>query len=284
MEHEIGFPSDGLTLKGALHAPDHVTLPRPALILCHGFGGSCRGAGHPELARALQGAGYVVLRFDFRGCGQSEGERGSVICLEEASDLGHAIDFLEMQSCVDRSRIGVIGASLGGSVALYVAARDRRVKLCAANGALGRGERRFRFQYRDPAEWETFRKRLDDAKRVRAETGKKVMLDRFEIVDIPEHNRAGLPQGAVMEFTAETALSMLAFNAEDTIGAIAPRPLLLIHPRQDAVVPVSETESMAATAGENCEKHIIASQNHFGSADPTLMAITLDWLRRKMPA
>ncbi len=283
MEQAIGFSSDGLALKGVLHLPDGAARPRPAIILCHGFGGSCRGAGHPELGQALTRAGYVVLRFDFRGCGQSEGERANVICLEEARDLRQAIDFLETRPEVDRDRIGVIGASLGGSVAIYVAANDKRLKFCAANGAIGKGERRFRFQYRDPAQWQTFLKRLEEAKRVKAETGRSVMLNRFDIVFIPEHNRAGLPPGATMAFTAETAMSMLEFNPEDVIARIAPRPLLLIHPRADMVVPASETESMAVVAGANCETHITESQNHFGSGDPTLIAITLDWLKRKVP-
>lgn len=282
MEQAIEFQSDGLVLKGVLHVPEGTAQPRPAIILCHGFGGSCRGAGHPELAQALASAGYVVLRFDFRGCGQSEGARGSVICREEVSDLRHAVDFLETRAEVDRGRIGVIGASLGGSVAVYAAAKDKRLKFCAANGAIGRGERRFRFQYRDETVWQAFLKRLEEAKRVKAETGRSVMLGRFDIVFIPEHNRAGLPPGAVMDFTAETAMSMLDFNPEDVIAAIAPRPLLLIHPRVDAVVPCSETEAMAKTAGANCEAHIIESRNHFGSGDPTLIAITLDWLKRKV--
>jgi pimeloyl-ACP methyl ester carboxylesterase len=284
MEHAIGFPSDGLTLRGFLHVPaEGAIAKRPALILCHGFGGSCRGAGHPELARALEGVGYVVLRFDFRGCGQSDGAKGSVICLEEVADLCHAIDFLETQPNVDRGRIGVIGASLGGSVAMFVAATDKRVRVCAANGAVGNGERRFRFQYRDEAQWQAFLKRLEETKQITAKTGRSVMLNRFDIVHIPEHNRAGLPSGAVMEFTAETALSMLEFNPEALVHQITPRPLLLIHPREDAVVPVSETEALAQAAGANCEKHIIESQNHFGSGDPMLMAITLDWIARVMP-
>jgi dienelactone hydrolase len=77
MEREVTFASAGLTLVGVLHEPA-ADGPRPAVIDLHGFGGSCSGAGHPELARALERAGYVVLRFDFRGCGKSEGLRGSV--------------------------------------------------------------------------------------------------------------------------------------------------------------------------------------------------------------
>ena len=122
MEQVVTFLSDGLTLRGVLHIPDGAKEPRPALILCHGFGGSCRGAGHPELARALEATGYVALRFDFRGCGQSDGAKGSVICLEEVEDLRRAIDFLDTQSSVARNRIGVIVARIGrGGFEAYAA-------------------------------------------------------------------------------------------------------------------------------------------------------------------
>jgi dipeptidyl aminopeptidase/acylaminoacyl peptidase len=283
MEQKISFESAGITLRGTLHVPDGAGS-RPAMIQCHGFGGSSSGAGHPELARTLERAGYVVLRFDFRGCGESDGKRGSVICMEEVEDLRNAIGFLEQQPRVDRKRIGLIGASLGGAVVLYVAATDQRVRVCAANGAVGNGERRFRFQYPDEAGWKPFLQRLEDAKRERGRTGKSVMFPRYDIVLIPEHNRAGMPPGAIMEFTAETAMSMLAFNPEPLVKNISPRPLLLIHPRHDEVVPKSESEHLAAAAGQPCELHIIDTKNHFGSGDPELQRITLDWLSRYMPA
>ena len=276
MEQTISFASDGLTLRGFLHVPDGAGR-HPAVALCHGFGGSCRGAGHPELAKAIEQAGYVVLRFDFRGCGQSEGQRGSVIVEEECADLRHALDWLCTQPCVNASRIGVIGASLGGSVAIAVAAGDARVKLCVANGSIGNGERRYRAQYRDDAAWQAFLKKLDAAKRAGAD------LNRFEIVHIPERDRAGLPPGAIMEFTAATAQSLLDACPERVVGQLAPRPLLLVHPRGDAVVPYQESEALAKAAGANAELHIIDGSAHFGSGSAEIAALVLDFLRRKLP-
>ena len=276
MEQTISFASDGLTLKGFLHVTDG-TGKRPGLVLCHGFGGSCRGAGHPELAKALEQAGYVVLRFDFRGCGQSEGRRGDVIVDEEIADLRHALDFLATQPGVDAARIGVIGASLGGSVAIEVAASDARVKVCVANGSIGNGERRYRAQYRDDAAWQAFLKRLDAAKR------NNTPLSRFDIVHIPERDRAGLPPGAIMEFTAATAQSLLDLCPERVVGKIAPRPLLLIHPRGDGVVPYGESEALAKAAGANAELHIIEGSAHFGSGSAEIARLVLDFLRRHLP-
>ena len=284
MERQLSFESAGITLRGSLHLPDGAAGPGPAIVLCHGFGGNSGGGGHPEFARALRRAGYVVMRFDFRGCGASGGEPGRVICLEEVEDVRNAITFLQAQDGVDETKIGVIGGSLGGSVAIFAAAIDARVRVCSANGAIGNGERRFRFQYPDDALWQDFLARLEEAKRHQQQTGRPVMMNRFDIVQIPEHRRAGLPPGARMSFPAETAISMLEFNPESVVRRIAPRPLLLIHPRGDEVVPKSESEQLAAAAGGPCELHIMEIDDHFALGNPALHAITLDWLARYLPA
>lgn len=276
MEQTVSFTSDGLTLQGFLHVTES-TGKRPGIVLCHGFGGSCRGAGHPELATALERAGYVVLRFDFRGCGQSEGKRGDVIVDEEIADLRHALDFLAAQPGVDTACIGVIGASLGGSVAIEVAAIDPRVKVCVANGSIGNGERRYRAQYRDDGSWQAFRAKLDAAKR------NDTPLDRFDIVHIPERDRAGLPPGAIMEFTAATAQSLLDSCPERVVGKLAKRPLLLVHPRGDGVVPYQESEALAKAAGANAELHIIDGSAHFGSGSAAIVRLVLDFLKRHLP-
>jgi pimeloyl-ACP methyl ester carboxylesterase len=282
MEHAVHFDSAGLRLNGTLHLPDDAGRARPALVICHGFGGNSSGADRRQFALAFERAGYVVLRFDFRGCGASEGEPGRVICMEEVEDLRHALSFLQSQPGVDAARIGVIGGSLGGSVAIYAAALDERIRACVANGAIGDGERRFRFQYPDPAQWQRFLARLEAARRERARTGRPVMMDRFDIVAIPEARRTGLSPGARLEFPAETAISMLEFRPEVVVRRIAPRPLLLTHPRGDEVVPASESQQLAAAAGEPCELRILESADHFSSGDPVLQRIVLEWLARHL--
>lgn len=283
MEHPVTFDSAGITLRGTLHIPDGARGARPAIASCHGFGGSSDGAGHPALARALEAAGYVVLRFDFRGCGASDGETGRVICLEEVEDLRNALTYLATRREVDAERLGVIGASLGGAVAIYASAIDPRIKVCAANGTVANGDRQCRVRYPDDAAYRAFRARLDAARQHRRETGRSVMIDRYDIVYIPEARRAAMPASSIMRFPAETAISMFEFAPDERVAAIAPRPLLLVHPRGDDVVPVSESEYMASRAGQPCELHTIDTNNHFGSGDPQLQRITIAWLGKYLP-
>ena len=282
MECEASFISAGLRLSGTLHLPERISGLAPAVVVCHGFGGNSRGADRAAFASALAGAGHVTLRFDFRGCGKSEGEPGRVICEEEVEDLRNAVSHLASLPEVDAKRIAVIGGSLGGSVAIQATAEDARIRACIANGAIGDGERRFRYQYPGEENWRAFLARLQAAREEHHRTGKAASIDRFDIVAIPAANRAGLSPGARMQFHYETALSLLAFSPERVAGRIAPRPLLLTHPRGDKVVPASESEHLATAAGPGCELRLFDGADHFASGDTGLQQLVIEWLSRNL--
>lgn len=281
---KITFQSGSLQLAGILHRPVNRPGPVPGLVVCHGFGGNSDGAGYRILAQGLAAAGYVVLRFDFRGCGASAGEPGRVIFEEEVEDLKAAVTFLAAQPGVEAGRIAAIGASMGGAVVIYGAAADARIRACVASGAVADGERFCRWQRRDDAEWERFLARLEEARQYREATGRSRMMNRFEIVFIPERMRQGLPPGSCMEFPAETASSLLGFKAEIVVGQIAPRPLLILHPAGDLVVPKTESIHLAANAGAPCELHILAGNNHFAFSEPDVLQIIRSWLARHLPS
>ena len=83
-EEKITFRSDGITLHGILHVPDDLEPGerRPAFLVLHGFGGNKTSDNCLLPCRMLTGLGYVTMRFDMRGCGESGGEFGRIICLE----------------------------------------------------------------------------------------------------------------------------------------------------------------------------------------------------------
>jgi fermentation-respiration switch protein FrsA (DUF1100 family) len=90
MHERVSFESDGLRLAGALHLPagGSSSRRRPAFLVLHGFGSNKDSGGSVATATMLAELGYVALRFDMRGCGESEGPRGRVICLEQVEDTG----------------------------------------------------------------------------------------------------------------------------------------------------------------------------------------------------
>ena len=144
--------SDGTRLSGDLWYLKGLQSgnKRPAIILCHGWGGvrsHLNGAYAPLFAKA----GYVVLTFDYRGWADSDsrlvikGEtpgtdkegmvtvtaraiRELVDPFDQTEDIIHCIDFLSGEPGVDPDRIGLWGTSFGGGHVVYVAALDKRVK------------------------------------------------------------------------------------------------------------------------------------------------------------
>src|SRR6185503_2347794 len=93
-----------------------------------------------QLAHALADAGFLVLRYDKRGIGQSGGRIETAGFAEYAEDLRAAIKFLADRKDVDPKRIAVVGHSEGGAVALLAAAKDKRIAalvLAAASGVNG---------------------------------------------------------------------------------------------------------------------------------------------------
>src|SRR6516165_10756713 len=112
-EERITFKSEGLALAGIVRTPDDKSAGerRPAFIVLHGFG-SNMGAGNVLAPCAMLGElGYVTLRFDMPGCGESEGERGRLICLEQVAATRAALATLAAHPGVDPDRIALIGSS-----------------------------------------------------------------------------------------------------------------------------------------------------------------------------
>ena len=195
----VTFPSAGLKLAGALQLPRgrKPRERRPAFLVLHGFGSTKDSGGTTAVAKLLTGLGYVTLRFDMRGCGESEGTRGRVICLEQVEDTKSALSFLVGRAEVDPDRIGVIGQSFGAAVAVYTAGVDRRVAACISSGGWGDGAKKFRRQHAATGAWEKFTAMMEEGKRHRERSGRSLMVPRYDIVPIPPALRGNLAQGSI---------------------------------------------------------------------------------------
>ena len=287
MQETLTFDSDGLRLSAVLHVPDgQGGEPLPAFVVLHGFVGS-KDESHAQIqAQMLENFGYAALRFDFRCCGESEGERGQVRCFDQVADAKNALTFLSRRPEVDPARIGVIGHSFGAAVAVYAAGVDDRFACCISSCGWGHGERKFRGQHPTPEAWARFAGLLDEGREHKRRTGESMWISRFDAVPIPEHLRKNLSSKAIMEIPVETAWSMYNFRAEDVVAEIAPRPVLFFHTANDTVTPTEQSIRMFEKAGGSAELMLIAGTSHFPLAPedaPRTKTMIKSWLDKFFP-
>jgi dienelactone hydrolase len=136
----VHFYSDGCRLAGDIYKPKNVNAndKYPAIVLVDGFTG-IKEVYQVNYAVAFAKAGYVCICFDYRGYGESDGQRGRLYWDAHVEDVQNAITFMEYYPGVDRKRIGLWGTSYGGAVMPYVLGVDDRAKACVAQVGFGDG-------------------------------------------------------------------------------------------------------------------------------------------------
>lgn len=125
MEHyAVEFYVGYQRIRGNLHLP---YIGAPCIIALHGLEGDKDSGKWPIIASRLLEGGYACLRFNFRGCGEgaerSDGLFEDTTLTSRIEDYRAALRFLRESGRVDPNRIGVIGSSFGGMVA--IAAQER---------------------------------------------------------------------------------------------------------------------------------------------------------------
>lgn len=102
----------------------------PAVILCHGTGSNKdeAGNGYVFLASRLAAKGIASIRFDFIGSGESEIDYIDYTFTSAQRDISDVLTYLESCSQIDKNKIGILGWSQGGTMALLAAAHDSRFK------------------------------------------------------------------------------------------------------------------------------------------------------------
>lgn len=286
MEERVTFDSHGLKLSGILHIPDDMVAgeKRPACLVLHGFGSNKDSKACISPAKLLQQWGYISLRFDMRGCGESEGPRGHIICLEQVEDTSSAVTYLMSRPEVDPGKIACAGHSFGAAVSVYTGGVDKRLAAVISSGGWGDGQTKFELQHPKPDAWKKFADTVERGKEQRAKTGESVKMHRYDIVPIPPGMRGNLAPGSIMDFPLETVESMLAFRANDVVGDISPRPLLLLHASTDSVTPTEQSIVLFQKAGRPTDLHLVADVDHFMFAENNEMVtdIVRTWLKKHL--
>ena len=237
----------------------------PAVILIGGAGSNDRdGAAHgvptlSQLAAALAKAGYLAVRYDKRGFGQSGGRAESATLTDYAEDVRAVMRWLDDRKDVDPKRIAVAGHGEGAWVALLAASRER--KLAAVVSMAGPGS--------------TGADLVLDQQRRALEASTLTPEDRAARVALQKQIHAavisgkgweGVPPNVRKEADTPWMQSFLTFDPAKTIEDVR-QPLLFVHGALDHQVAPANAERLVELArtdskSKSVELVVVRGVNH----------------------
>lgn len=119
--------SEGEKLVGILSLPKR-KRKFPAVIMVHGFAKTKSERKFVELARELAKNGIASFRFDFSGCGDSEGKFEEMSITKEVGELNSAYQRLVKEKRIDKKRIGIFAHSLGTVISCLFQQKYQKAK------------------------------------------------------------------------------------------------------------------------------------------------------------
>jgi dipeptidyl aminopeptidase/acylaminoacyl peptidase len=287
MKRAVEFYSEGFKLVGDVYVPDGLPSgeQRASVLLCHGYTG-VKDLYLPDNAKTLNDAGYVVMTFDYKGWGESEGTRSRLAPYSRVADVQAAMTFLSIQPEADADRIGLYGTSYGGATVAWTGAVDQRAKCIVSVVGIGNGAR-WMSRVRRVDEWFDLKERSKEDREKRAITGQSEYVDRSEIL-LPDRQSAELAAAArrnnpaaVGTIPLEYVDDTIGFNPEWIVDKISPRPILFITSDDDRLVLPEESEQLYAHAKEPKKLVILKGYGHYEvytePAFSEVMAATLEW-------
>lgn len=264
MQHEesreaITLSNHGEKIFGILHRP-LVSEPVPAIVICPGFAGNKCGKFRMfvTLGKELAKKGIAVLRFDYRGSGDSEGEFREITLEGKTSDTERCLEFLFNDPQIDASRLGLLGRSLGGAIAVLAARRVPFIKSLALWAPVFKSD-----PWREL--WESF------------QSNRQLDRDKQEVLrNLP----ANVPN---VEFLNQ----FFKLDMEKELTGLKHIPLLHIHGEQDTIVRIEHAKDYekARNGLDNTRfVHLPRSDHDFSDAHEQIIAIqeTCQWYQKTL--
>ena len=246
---DVRVPATGFSLASTVTTPVGREMPQdgwPAVLLVPGTASVDRDEnlfGVPlfaQLAAALADEGYLVMRYDKRGAGQSGGRQESAALEDYADDVRTLVRYLDRRDDVDEKRIAVAGHGEGGWVGLYAASREKRIDALALLHVPSIRGTEFVLEQQ--------RAELDRIQAPAAERVQKIelqrqihaaVLDEGDWEDIPDNLRLG----------ADTFWfrSFLEFDPAEVMRRTR-QPVLILHGELDRQIPPHHADRLAELA------------------------------------
>jgi putative redox protein len=240
----------GETLAGTLHLPDKSS--DHGIVLGHCFTCTRHTSILRRIAKDLSNAGFIVLRFDFSGNGQSQGEFTESTYSKQVTEMETAVDVIASHGA---TRIGMAGHSMGGSISFLTAAQNDNVKAVCTIGSRITGLKVTGFLSRTQRE-------------ILEKTGEVTFTSRGRFLKITDEfftdgDRCDLPQ------------LLQSFD----------KPLLMVHGDQDEIIPVREAHKAREMSNGVARLEVIAGADHMFSREEDRQAVSqlvVDWFNNQI--
>ncbi|EIY5162695.1 alpha/beta hydrolase [Klebsiella variicola] len=275
--------SNGIAL--TLNVPENTTQ-NPTIILCHGFCG-IREILLPDFAKAFTSAGFTTITFDYRGFGDSDGERGRLVPAMQVDDIISVINWAKEQPEIDSQRIGLWGTSLGGGHVINAAVRDMDIKCIVSQLAFSDGEKVIT---RDMNETDkaAFLSSLNKIAQKQNNTGKEMMVGVTRVLSDAESkmffekNREKFPKMDI-KIPFLTVKEMLQYKPGMNASHLS-CPTLIVIAGKDIVNPPEEGRSLFDAIGSKVKRlYEVKNSCHydiyFGEKFKEVIKIQTEWFK-----
>jgi dipeptidyl aminopeptidase/acylaminoacyl peptidase len=245
-DEPVIIPAVGFNLGGTLTRPK-TALPRmPAVILVAGYGVSDRDgfvagiATLGQLAGAVADAGFLAVRYDKRGFGQSGGRSESATLQDYSDDVRAVVRWLRSRKDVDPDRIAVIGHDDGAWVALQAAAKENRLAaVVSIAGPASTGAALVLAQQQAA---------LDQLKLSPEEREKRIALQtQIQAAVLTGKGWDSIAPELRRQADTPWFQSLLAFNPATVVDDVR-QPILFVHGDLDRQVPVAHVTQLSDIA------------------------------------
>ncbi|MCL4354158.1 alpha/beta hydrolase [Patescibacteria group bacterium] len=221
----------------------------PCVIMVHGFHYFKEEDGlFVETSRFLSDVGIASCRFDFSGCGESEGDYSETTLTKLKNDLSVIVNYVRKNLEIDKNRIGIFAQSFGTTVTVALSPKVKSIVLAGA--------------FINPSD--IFKQYF----------GKRYNPTGISVKNHTDGRITEIKPGFWKDFNNYNLMSELRkLNSS----------LLLIYGLEDDTIPLSSIEKIFMNANEPKEKLIIEGADHGLMPKRNLVyKVVSDWFKRTL--
>ena len=284
----IEFYSDGTRVSALWRTPEDADGRLRAIVQGPGWLGLKDAKLYIRYHEAFVEAGFGVLVIDYRGFGDSDGDRHSLSPAIQLRDLVNAVTYLTTREDVDADAIGVFGTGgTGGGNAVLLAAVDPRIRAAVSQVPVADGED-WLHRMRPEHEWLSFLAALDEDRRQRVLTGKGRLVHPREEIMVPTPERkattvkADVDERVPTSVTLQSAEEILDYRPIEAARTLY-TPLMVVGVEGDATTPTDHAVRLYEAAKGPKALLMQHHTTHYAAYDRYWTQVTprmVEWFKR----